>query len=110
MRKYNYTNIDSSYKVIPFAEAVEKALSTPLRRFPMLKNYILVFDEENKEVVILFPLNDINRMGRQLKEIVLTDLSNNFKKSGLTLMEKKGVLTDIYRVGFIPIIFGITNS
>ncbi|MBP3255388.1 MAG: hypothetical protein J6M60_02725 [Clostridia bacterium] len=110
MRKFNSSNIETSYKYCTFAESISKSLATPLKRFPMLKNYILVIDEETKDVVIIFPSSDINKVDRQLKEIVFTDLTNNFKRYGLNLKEKKGIFKDVYRVGFIPIIFEITCS
>lgn len=110
MRKFNSTNLESSYKLCPYAEKVKSALSTPVRRFPMLKNYIFIIDEEANDTVILFPSSDINRVNKQLKDIVFKDLIDNFKKSGLTLIERKGIITDVYRVGFIAVIFSIKSS
>lgn len=109
MKKYNSSNIETSYKLCPIAENVQKALTKPIKRFSVLKNYILVVDEDQKDVLLLFPLNDINRVNKQLKQIVLDDLLNNFKIAGLALKEEKGIIRDIYKVGFIPIIFKITS-
>ena len=109
MRKYNISNIEASYKFCPIASNVQKALVVPLRRFAMLKNYVLVIDDEENEVILMFPLNDINRVDRKLKDIVFDDLIANFKKAGLNLKEQKGIIKDVYRVGFIPIIFKITS-
>ena len=105
MMKFNSSNIDACNKYYQYADNVRNALVKPLRRFPMLKNYVLVIDEE--EAILLFPLNDLNRVNKQLKEIVLNDLINNFKTTGLNLKEVKGASKDSYKLGFIPICFKI---
>ena len=108
MRKFDEKNISLSYKESPIAELTRKAIEIPLKRFPiMLKNYVFVIDDDTKDVIILFPLNDLNKANKDLKKIVLDDLKNNITNSGLKIKDEKVLLHDIYKVGFMSQSFRI---
>lgn len=106
MRKFNEKNIEMSYRLSPIAEEVRNALNIPLKRYSvLLKNYVCVVDEETRDVIYLFPASDLNKAGKDLKAIVVSDIKNNLKKSGIQIAEEKATFNDFYRVGFISQMF-----
>lgn len=106
MRKFNEKDIEISYKYSPIAENVRNALSIPLKRYSvLLKNYVCIVDEETKDVIYLFPVSDINKAGKDLKQIVISDVKNNLKKAGLKIADEKATFSDLYRIGFISHMF-----
>lgn len=106
MRKFNEKDIEMSYKYSPIAEGVRNALNVPLKRYSvLLKNYICIVDDETKDVIYLFPASDLNKAGKDLKAIVISDIKNNLKKSGIQIAEEKATFNDFYRVGFLSQMF-----
>ena len=77
-------------------------MDVPIKRYsPLLNNYVFIVDNENDCVVILFPLNDFNKLNKDLRDIVISDIENNIRKNGLKIKEKKVLVHDKYRVGFM---------
>ena len=107
MRKYDKNTITSAFSTYPVTEKVRKAIEIPLKRYsPLLNNYIFIVEEN--EITLLFPLNDLNKLNKELKAIVVADIENNIKNSGLKIKEEKVLVHDKYRVGFMSQSFVIS--
>ena len=106
MTKYDETNITSSYKFNKNAEKARAALNAPLNRFSVvLKNYVSILDDSSDDILYFFPLNDMNKAGKEIKEIVLEDLRTNWKKAGFTILEERCVIGNEFKLGFMAVLF-----
>lgn len=106
MKKFSEKNINDSYKYNPNSEKARKAIDTTFKRFStMIKNYVLVFEDDSPDLIYLFPLNDINKVGKELKQIVIGELRKAWTNAGFNIKEEKPQLNDTYRIGFMALMY-----